>query len=112
MPFRLWHILGKFFAPILFAAVTAGILFDRTPGLARVWSVAVALLVVLGVTGAAMGVLMALGRLRMRCPFCGTSGPAGANKQDGMWMTCERCGYIHTAGPAGWRIVRDPTPPE
>jgi hypothetical protein len=112
MPYRLWHILGKLFVPVLFAGIMAGILLNRHPGAELACFVASVLLGIMGLTGGVMGVLMLIGRLRMRCPFCGESGPAGGNKRDGIWMTCERCGYIHTAGPAGLRIVRDPVPPE
>ena len=106
MPFRLWFYLGKLGGPILFAILFATFSAprDSLAGLARF--IALCILVSLGLIGTFMGVLMAFDRLRMLCPFCGNSGPAGGNKRDGMWMECASCGFVHGSGPLGLKIVR------
>ena len=65
------------------------------------------ILLPLCLVGAVMGIMMAFGKLRMLCPFCGMSGRAGGSKQDGIWMECETCGFIHSSGPLGLKIVRE-----
>jgi hypothetical protein len=31
----------------------------------------------------------------------------GGSKQDGMWMECESCGFVHGSGPLRLKIVRE-----
>lgn len=107
MPFRLWYYLAKVGGFILFAVIFATFFAPAGSALESVRIVAVCLLIPLCLTGAVMGVLMALGKLRMRCPFCGKSGPAGGSKQEGMWMECATCGLIHGSGPFRLKIVRE-----
>ncbi|HEX8910786.1 MAG TPA: hypothetical protein VF796_00405 [Humisphaera sp.] len=110
MPYRLWHVIGKLGVPLLLAMTAGGAaLFHFHPGEGTAWLFVapLALLVAVGGLGAYFGLLLTLGRLRMRCPFCGLYGPVGGNKRDGAYMNCMRCGYVHTAGFGGWRIVRE-----
>ena len=88
-----------------FIFVTFAVPSDSLLGRARF--VAVCILVPLCLTGAVMGIFLALGRLRMLCPFCGKSGRVGGSKRDGMWMECESCGFIHGSGPFRLKIVRE-----
>jgi hypothetical protein len=107
MPFRLWLYLSKIGGPILFAVITATFFAPGDSLLGLVRFVANCMLVLLCLIGAMMGILFALGRLRMRCPFCGKSGEVGGSKQDGMWMECESCGFVHGSGPLRLKIVRE-----
>ncbi len=107
MPFRFWFYLGNVGSPVLFATVVATYVFTGHPCLLRVRFVGLCLLAALAVSGAVMGILMVLGRLRMRCPFCGRSGTVGSSKRDGLWMECESCGFVHGGGTLHLKIVRE-----
>jgi len=107
MPFRLWYYLAKVGGFILVAIIFATFFAPRGSTREGVHFIATCLLVPLCLTGAVMGVLLALGKLRMRCPFCGKSGPAGGSKQEGMWMVCETCGFVHGSGPLRLKIIRE-----
>lgn len=107
MPFRLWFYLTKIGAFIIFATILA--LFfapaNSTLGLTR--TIAQCALVLLGIIGATFGILMIVGKLRMLCPFCKKSGQVGGDKQRGMWMICESCGFVHGSGPLRLKIVSE-----
>ena len=66
------------------------------------------LLVLLCLTGAIMGILMAFGKLKMKCPFCYTYGQVNGNKKDGMWMECSDCGIIHGTGLLKLKLKAEP----
>ena len=104
MPFRLWFYLAKVGGFILFAIIIATFFAPRDSALGQAGVVAMGVLILLGLVGAVMGIMMAFGKLRMLCPFCGKS---GGSKQQGMWMACETCGFIHSSGPLGLKIVRE-----
>ena len=107
MPFRLWFYLAKVGGFILFAIIFATFFAPAGSLLEDVRFIALCILVPLCLTGALMGILMAFGRLRMLCPFCGKSGRVGGSKRDGMWMECESCGFVHGSGPLRLKIVRE-----
>jgi len=107
MPFRLWFYLTKIGGVAFFAVIALSLVFGDSRALGTVISVVTLVLIPLGLTGAVMGVLMVCGRLRMGCPFCGRSGPAGGSKAEGMWMECETCGLIHGGGRLGLKIVNE-----
>jgi hypothetical protein len=107
MPFRLWFYLTKIGGLVFAVLVVLAVVLGDSRTLETVISAMVLIVVPLGLTGAVMGVLMVCGKLRMKCPFCGRSGPAGGSKADAMWMECETCGFIHGAGPLGLKIVRE-----
>lgn len=108
MSFRLWFYLGKC-VPGFFVLIACSWLLGAPGSTLRViGDAAVAVLILLGLTGAVMGVLLALGRLRMRCPFCGKPSEVGGNKREGMFLVCECCGVVHGAGFCGLRLVREP----
>lgn len=107
MPFRLWFYLAKVGGVILFAIVFATYFAAGDSMLGRVRFVAICILIPLCLSGAVIGILAALGKLRMLCPFCGKRGPVGGDKQHGMWMECETCGFVHSSGPLGLKIVRE-----
>ena len=107
MPFRLWFYLAKVGVFILFAVIFATFSASSESVMGRVRFIALCILVSLGLIGAFMGILMAFGRLRMLCPFCGKSGRVGGSKREGMWMVCETCGFVHSSGPLGLKIVRE-----
>ena len=73
--------------------------------LSVVGSMATATLVVLCTVGAVMGIMLALGKLKMLCPFCGKLGDVGGSKQEGMWMECDQCGFVHGAGFMRMRLT-------
>lgn len=108
MPFKLWFYLGKICVPLLFATLFVGFLLPDD-GIGHTLIVAAFLcLLPLGLIGAVMGFLWTHGRLRMRCPFCGRSGPADACK-GGMCMKCEACGFIDGTGRFRLKLIKDPT---
>jgi hypothetical protein len=107
MPFRLWFYLAKVGGFVLFAIIFATFFAPADSGLGQLRSVALGIVIPLCLIGAVMGVLHAIGKLRMLCPFCGKSGPVGGNKQDGMWLECDTCGLVHSSGPLGLKIVRE-----
>jgi hypothetical protein len=109
MPFRLWFYLTKIGGFVFATAIVLAIVFGGSRVLGTVISVMTLVLIPLGLTGAVMGVLMVCGRLRMKCPFCGKSGPAGGSKAEGMWMECDTCGFIHGGGPLGLKILSEKT---
>ena len=57
---------------------------------------------------AAMGIFLALGKLRMKCPFCGKPGHVGGSRHEGMRMKCDECGLVHGSGFCGLRLVAEP----
>ncbi len=107
MPFRLWFYAVKAALPLMLAPVAVRLFWgwDNVPAAMDVATFVP--LTVLAMTGAVMGVLMVMGRLRMRCPFCGRSGPAGGNRAMGLFMLCENCGLIRGGGMLNMRVVRD-----
>lgn len=107
MPFRLWFYLAKVGGFALFAIVFATFLAPADSWLGQLRTVALWIVIPLCLVGALMGILHALGKLRMLCPFCGKSGLVGGNKQDGIWLECETCGLVHSSGPLGLKIVRE-----
>jgi hypothetical protein len=107
IPFRLWFYLAKVGGTILLAAIFFTFTAPKDSVRGHVHDVAVCLLIPLCLTGAFLGMLFAFGKLRMRCPFCGKSGKVGGSKGKGMWMVCESCGFIHSAGLLGLKIVKD-----
>ena len=107
MPFRLWFYLSKLALP---ACLTVGLLLYLLEGGAITeWygRIAYVFLILLALVGAAMGVLLTLDKLKLRCPYCSKSGRAGGNRNDGLWMNCESCGYIHGTGPFRLKLVQD-----
>ncbi|MBN2582517.1 MAG: hypothetical protein JXL80_05570 [Planctomycetes bacterium] len=114
MPFRLWHTV-YLIVPAVIALYVAGQVYgDDHAVLAVASSVALIFLAVAVATGVVMGILMVCGKLRMKCPFCGSYGPAGGDKQTGMFMHCPECGLIRGVGFMKWRLVRgrDDTEPD
>lgn len=108
MPFRLWFYLTKVGPFIIFAAFVVFLMAPANTTPLRI--IAECTLILLGVVGAIFGILMVIGQLRMRCPFCQRSGKVGGDKQNGMWMICQSCGYIHGSGPLGLKIVSEKIP--
>ena len=106
MPYRLWHYACKLVAIPMFACAPIGMLIDGTAGRIVAGS-AILILVCLGLVGAVMGVLMTMGKLRMRCPFCRRSGRAWGSKREGMRMDCPTCGLIWTGGALGLTFFRE-----
>jgi hypothetical protein len=107
MPFRFWFYLFKVGGFSLFAIIFATFFAPSDSLLGRTRFVAMWILIPLCLIAAFMGILIAFGRLRMLCPFCGKSGRVGGNKRDGMWMECKSCGFVHGSGPLRLKIVRE-----
>jgi hypothetical protein len=108
MPFRAWVFCCNIATPLFVMWGIALTFHDRT-GLS-LWAYwAISLIVwTLGITGAILGLMKAVGRLKMRCPFCGHRGDMGFRRRDGtqMYMDCPKCGRIETTGRLLWRIPR------
>jgi len=107
MRFAFWYYIAKF-GTVLFVLAVVGALFGRDGVLDEtVLGAALGVIVVLCATGTVMGVLLALGKLKMKCPFCGKPGPVGGSRSEGMWMECDECGLVHGSGFLGLRLVAD-----
>lgn len=106
--FRFWFYLSKLTFPAIFAIF----ILDRfvLPQDLHVYTNAVflGLMVLFAVATVPMGILMALGKLKLRCPFCGQGGPVYGNKEEGCCLDCENCGTIRSTGPLGLRLTRVP----
>lgn len=109
IPFRLWQICGVG-APLLFAGIFAGIFFAPHPIAAAVGSVCFLLLAALGSVGAYLGLKSIRGPVLMRCPFCHQGARSGYSKEDGAYLLCDRCGFVHGAGLMRTRLVCQPVP--
>ncbi|MEA3210210.1 MAG: hypothetical protein QOE70_3267 [Chthoniobacter sp.] len=83
------------FSVALFVAVAASFIFSPSQPLLRYLGAAcLAILIVVGFTGAWFGLLLCLGRLHFGCPFCGTRSPvAGATKKH-LYLECPSCGPV------------------
>lgn len=107
MPFGLWFYSAKVGGGALFAVLLAASLCESNPAWNLVRTISLGLLVLLGLAGGVLGVLMALDRLRMRCPFCTKSGPAGGSAAEGVWMDCPDCGHIRSSGRLKLKLIRE-----
>ncbi|GMV83686.1 MAG: hypothetical protein AMXMBFR7_48700 [Planctomycetota bacterium] len=107
MPFGLWFYAAKVGGGALLAVLLVTSLCESNPAWNLVRTIALSLLIPLGLTGGLLGVLMALGRLRMRCPFCAKSGPAGGSADEGMSMDCPDCGHIRSSGWMKLKLIRE-----
>lgn len=110
MPFRLWYYLVQVVFPLLFVTVFLGMALPDSVVTGAVYRPALIGLIVLGVVGGLLGIALAAGRLRMRCPFCGRYGAVGGSKSAGLWLDCNGCGLVHGAGPLRMWLVRDGAP--
>jgi hypothetical protein len=108
MPYRLWHYACKLAIPLLACVFLGMMVRGRVADIIGV--VALVTIIGLGFTGAVMGILMVLGKLRMRCPFCGQMGPAWGSKEEGIRMECRTCGEIWSGGTLGMAIFREYDP--
>lgn len=109
MPFRVWYFLGNVAGPILLGAVILGMVLPSNPVTTVIYRPALVCLIVLCLAGAFLGILMAFGRLRMRCPFCGRHGFVRGSQEDGVWLQCDHCGCVHGTGLFGLRLIREPS---
>jgi hypothetical protein len=113
--FRTWFTLTKIIWPLMIVGILCHALglaypdFGGAVVLTGFFAASVMLFTALGILGAVMCILMFLGEVRMRCPFCGAFGTVGGDKENGVWMTCHTCGYIHGSGRLGWSLVTEPT---
>jgi ribosomal protein L37AE/L43A len=64
-------------------------------------------IVMLCLCGAVFGLLMAMDRLRWKCPFCKRKSSVGGDKTHGLWMECDSCGFICGGGRFGTSLVRE-----
>ena len=101
--FRLWSWTFKFALPLMIAACAAAFAGGVIGEMAA--SVAFLIVVLLAICGASMGVLMSLGRLSMRCPFCGSKGQAWADAHRGLQMCCPTCGIIRGKSATSLKLI-------
>lgn len=110
MPFRVYVILCNL-APVLFFAPAVLTIYSPYgwpfPALGSFFRW---FFVALCVTGAVLGLLMALRVRAMRCPECGTWCRFGGTKYGRfyLWLDCDRCGKFVTVGRVTWRITKIP----
>jgi hypothetical protein len=111
MSFRFWFYAMKVGGNLAF--LVAAVTFFSTSGspfYAFHW-IAVSVILALGVAGSIGGVLISMGRLRMRCPLCGALGIVGGNKQLGPSIDCETCGLVHGSGWFGLKLTQSASHP-
>jgi hypothetical protein len=101
--FRVWSCVVRFaWLPFLFIfALFFPAVRQRVPDAVSLGIICAT--VSLGLLGAVLGVLMALGRIRWRCPCCGCKAPVYARRFEGMWMEC-KCGSIRCGGLLGLTV--------
>lgn len=105
---RTWHRLCISAYCIFPATITGWLLPDDSPFLIPVllvigWGILVAIL------GAAQGVLLAFGRLRMGCPHCNAESPVTGGDRNGMWLDCPKCGELQLRmGRFGRLLAEEP----
>ncbi len=107
MPFGFWYYAANVGGRIAFIAFAAALIFSKDGATSGLGLIALCYLIPLALAGTIMGILLCFDKLRMRCPFCGKSGPVGGSKADGMWMECETCGWIHGVGPLKLKLVKE-----
>jgi hypothetical protein len=101
--FRLLFYFLKLFAPLFFAVAIVGFATDLLP----IKEILTGMLVGAGLFGAVLGILMAFGWLRMRCPFCGRRSPVWGTKQAGLLLSCDDCGLVSAGGLFGMTLTRE-----
>mgnify|MGYP003108867756 CR=1 FL=1 len=98
MKFSIWHYCIRFSPVLIIGAVISIFKVEKGKVLEVYGEVSFILLVALCIVGGFMGLLMAFGKLKMKCPFCGSYGRVNGSKNDGMWMECPQCGIVHGTG--------------
>lgn len=109
MPYRPWLYAVNLLSIPLFACLLIGMVIRGKAG-TIILTVTVPVLLLLCATGGVLGVLMTMGKLRMRCPFCATLGTAWVNKSEGLRMKCPRCGLIWSGGRLRLQVFREREP--
>ena len=105
MYFRIWHYLCRVGAPVLFPAALLAIVMQRGSVLQGIGVGAILVMFILGLVGAVMGVFLSLGKLRMRCPFCGEKGMVSGD-EGGLTLDCPECGLVYETGFLKLRLAR------
>lgn len=110
MRFTFWYYSGKCGSILSASALVALLLSYVNPFFDTVFWAAIGAFAVLVLPTAAVRVLLARGRLKMKCPFCGDPGRLGDGKGKGTsTMECDRCGLVHGSGFWGLRLVAEPS---
>lgn len=104
MSFRLWFYTMKVGGNLAFVTAAATFFSTSESRLYPIHWIAVTVIFALGIVGSIGGVLIALDRLRMRCPLCGAWGMVGGNKKLGPAIDCETCGLVHGTGWFGLKL--------
>ncbi|MFH1024201.1 MAG: hypothetical protein V1809_12545 [Planctomycetota bacterium] len=90
---RTWLAICRM-ASILILPVVIGMFFDEVLWLRVVSVVAIALMVILGVWGAVLGIVFAFGKLYFGCPDCGAKSRVLGGGKWGMLLDCPQCGQL------------------
>lgn len=107
MKFSHWYYTCKFSVVLFLTAGLSIVVGEEETLIAYVGGISILILVCLGAIGAVMGILFAMGKLKMRCPFCDAYGHVGGNKRDGLWMECPECGLVFGSGIFGLVLKRE-----
>ena len=108
MKFSIWHFCTKFSFLLFIGAAIAIYPGEKTKSIELYGEISLILLILLCLTGAILGILMSLGKLKMKCPFCSSYGQVYGNKKEGMWMRCPKCGLIHGTGLLKLKLKAEP----
>ena len=94
MVFRVWFYLCKI-AAVAFPAAFLGLLggFVWQP-LLWVFTVALLLIIPLGIAGAMLGFSVFICRMKLSCPLCGQPGNFLADREH-LYLDCETCGMVY-----------------
>ena len=114
MSFRILFYAFKICPPVLGLVALAEILFGEkicghTSALNHFLIVAFFVLVVFGTV---VGFLIWRERLFLRCPFCPENGSVVITHEEGMELSCPKCGTITANGPLGLTLVRESDMPK
>jgi DNA replicative helicase MCM subunit Mcm2 (Cdc46/Mcm family) len=73
-------------------------------------TVGVALVMVLGLTGAVLAILLLMGKFRFACPVCRQrhTQVVGSSSGGTMDLLCEQCGIFRETGPFKLKLKREP----
>ncbi len=108
MKFKLWYYTGKFG---VFLFPMSGLIFftgEEHEIIRIIGEISLITLIILCVIGVGMGFFLAAGKLKMKCPFCDKYGLIGGNRKEGLWMECDKCGFIHGTGTFGLKLKSEP----
>jgi|688.fasta_scaffold154417_3 hypothetical protein len=110
MNYRTWHLLVRWGFVVLMPMLLAGFLMPAGGLRSLLMTVGVALVMVLGLTGAVLAILLLMGKFRFACPVCRQrhTQVVGSSSGGTMDLLCEQCGIFRETGPFKLKLKREP----